>query len=199
MSVTAVPIQPVKRSYLVWLWLGVIVAVAAALLLAWRGTAETIATQGSDAQFLAWHAKQPGVETTPSGLQYKVLQKGEGAHPTDDDVALINYTGKLRDGTVFDQSQQPTPMPVNGVIPGFSEGMKLMSKGAKYRFWIPADQAYGSKSPDPNTIPNDAMLVFDVELLEFIPQQMYQRMMQMQMQGGMPGGAGAAPGGAPNQ
>src|SRR5690606_4150232 len=125
------------RRYIVLLWTGIIVAIVAAAALAWAGTAGAIAATGSNGQFLAYNASQPGVETTASGLQYRVLEEGDGGqHPTDEDVALINYTGSLRDGTVFDASQQATPLPVAGSIPGFSEGLKLMTKGAKYRFWI---------------------------------------------------------------
>ncbi|HEX7695063.1 MAG TPA: FKBP-type peptidyl-prolyl cis-trans isomerase N-terminal domain-containing protein, partial [Sphingomonas sp.] len=80
MSVTAVPLQPVKRSYIWSIWIAIVVAVAAAFLLA---------RQGDD--FLTRNARAPGVVTTASGLQYKVLTPGKGAHPTDADVALINY------------------------------------------------------------------------------------------------------------
>ena len=182
-SVTAVPLQPVKRGYLVWLWLGLAVALLAAAALAWAG--------------------DTGIRSTPSGLRYKVLQPGKGgAHPTDSDVTLVNYTGKLTDGTVFDKSQQPTPMPVAGVVPGFSEGLKLMPKGAKYRFWLPPQLAYGEKANGP--IPANSTLVFDVELVDFLPESYIRQMraQQEQMQalpGGMPGGmppqgpAGAAP------
>ncbi|WNO53015.1 FKBP-type peptidyl-prolyl cis-trans isomerase [Stakelama saccharophila] len=166
MSVTAVPLQPVKRSYIVWLWLGIIAAVVAACLLAWQASAKS----------------------TDSGLRYMAMEQGTGEHPTDDDVALVTYVGRLPNGEVFDRSERPVPMPVSGVVPGFSEGLKLMRKGARYRLWIPADLGYGAKSPDPSTIPPNSDLIFDVQLLEFIPQQMYQQMMQMQMMRG--GGAG---------
>jgi len=180
-SVTAVPLQPVKRGYLVWLWLGLAVAVLLAAALAWAG--------------------ETGIKATPSGLRYKVLVPGKpGPHPTDSDVTLVNYVGKLPDGTVFDKSQQPTPMPVAGVVPGFSEGLKLMPKGAKYRFWLPPQLGYGDKANGP--IPANATLVFDVELVDFLPEsyvrQMRAQQEQMQgMPGGMPGGA--MPGGLPPQ
>jgi FKBP-type peptidyl-prolyl cis-trans isomerase FkpA len=187
MSVTAVPLQPVKRSYIWLLWIGIAVAVIGAFLLA---------RQGDD--FLTRNARSPGVETTASGLQYKALVPGKGAHPTDADVALINYEGKLLDGKTFDKSQQPTPMPVKGVVPGFSEALKLMNKGAKYRVWIPAKLGYGDKGAGP--IPANSTLVFDIELVDFLPQsvvEQYQRQMQM-MNGGGAGGMGRpdAPGGA---
>lgn len=190
MSVTAVPLQRVKRSYLVWLWLGILVAIGAAVGLAWAGTGPVRADRGTNEQFLAWHASQPGVKTTASGLQYQVLEPGEGdAHPTDQDVALFSYQGHLRDGSVFDASERPVPMPVAGAVPGFSEGLKLMKKKSKYRFWIKPELGYGANSPDPSKIPNDALLVFDVQLVDFIPEAAYRQMMQMQMgaQGGQPG------------
>ena len=203
MSVTAVPLQPTRRSYVVLLWLGIVVAIVAAVLLAFQGTAAVVAAKGSNDQFLAWNAKQPGVKTTDDGLEYRVLKAGEGTdHPTDDDVALINYVGKLRDGSTFDASKQPTPLPVAGSIKGFSEGLKLMTKGAKYRFWIKPDLGYGDHGAGP--IPPGSVLVFDVELVDFLPQSVLQQqmqMMQMQQQGGMPGGAqgGAPPPGAGGQ
>jgi hypothetical protein len=185
-TVTAVPLRPVKRSYLIYLWIGLALALVSAFALA---------RQGDDV--MARNARAKGVVTTASGLQYKVLKPGAGAKPTDTDVALINYEGKLLDGSTFDKSQQPTPMPVSGVVPGFSEALKLMPKGAKYRVWLPAALGYGDKSPSP-AIPANSTLVFDIELLDFLPQEVIQRMQQQQMMmgGGAPGGP-AGPGGMP--
>lgn len=177
-TVTAVPIPPVKRAYWMWLIVGIIIAVAAAAALS---------AQGDD--FLTRNARKSGVVATPSGLQYQVLKAGQGAKPTDADVALINYEGKLLDGTTFDKSPQPTPMPVAGVVPGFSEGLKLMSKGAKYRFWIKPELAYGAETKGP--IPGNSTLQFEVELLDFIPEAtLRQLQQQQQMMGGAPGGPG---------
>ncbi|MFS0774063.1 FKBP-type peptidyl-prolyl cis-trans isomerase [Sphingomonas sp. 1P08PE] len=190
-TVTAVPLQPVKRRYLVYLWIGLALAVIAAVALA---------RQGDD--FMTRNSRARGVVTTASGLQYKVLEKGAttGAKPTDADVALVNYEGKLLNGTTFDKSQQPTPMPVAGVVPGFSEALKLMHKGAKYRVWIKPSLGYGDKATGP--IPANSTLVFDVDLIDFLPEEQV-RQMQMQQQmmmggapGGMPGGP-PAPGGPP--
>ena len=180
-TVTAVPLQPVKRSYLVYLWAGVVLACIAAFLLA---------RQGDD--FLTRNARAEGVVTTASGLQYKVLQPGQpgAAKPTDTDVALVNYEGKLLNGTTFDRSQQPTPMPVSGVVPGFSEALKLMPKGAKYRIWIKPSLGYGAETKGP--IPGNSTLVFDVELIDFLPESVVRQMQaqaQQQGMGGMPGGA----------
>ena len=186
-TVTAVPLLPVKRSYIVYLIVGLVLAVIAAVALA---------TQGDDV--LTRNARARGVMTTASGLQYKVLEPGQkgGAKPTDADVALVNYEGKLLDGTTFDKSQQPTPLPVTGVVPGFSEALKLMPKGGKYRFWLKPSLGYGDKASGP--IPANSTLVFDVELLDFLPQSVVQQMqaqqqMQMQMQQGAPGAGGAVP------
>ena len=130
------------------------------------------------AQFLTTNrASDKAIVETASGLQYKVLTPGAGgATPTDQDVALVNYEGKLTDGTVFDKSQQPTPMPVTGVVPGFSEALKLMPKGAKYRFWIKPSLAYGDEASGP--IPAHSVLVFDVELIDFLPESVVRQMQQ---------------------
>ena len=187
-TVTAVPLRPVKRSYLVYLWVGIVLACIAAIALA---------RQGDD--FLTRNARAKGVMTTPSGLQYKVLQPGQpgAAKPTDTDVALINYEGKLLNGTTFDRSQQPTPMPVAGVVPGFSEALKLMPKGAKYRVWIKPELGYGAQEKGP--IPANSTLAFDIELIDFLPEAIVRQMQAQAQQGGMPGGAmppGAMPPGA---
>ncbi|KQM63761.1 peptidylprolyl isomerase [Sphingomonas sp. Leaf17] len=183
-TVTAVPIRPVKRSYLVYLWVGIALALVAAFALARAGD-----------DFATRNARAKGVVTTASGLQYKVIAPGQpGApKPTDADIALITYEGKLLDGTTFDKSQQPTPMPVAGVVPGFSEALKLMPKGAKYRLWIKPSLGYGAEAKGP--IPANSTLVFDVDLLDFLPEATVR---QMQMQQGGPGGpAGAMPPGMP--
>ena len=175
-TVTAVPIPAIKRSYIGWLIAGILAAVLAAAALA---------VQGDD--FLTRNARTAGVTTTASGLQYKVLSPGAGAKPSDTDVVLVNYEGKLLDGTTFDRSQQPTPFPVTGVVKGFSEGLKLMPKGAKYRFWIKPDLGYGAETKGP--IPGNSTLVFDVELVDFLPESVVQQIQQQQqmMGGGMPG------------
>jgi hypothetical protein len=184
------------------LWLGIVLAVlgAGALLFSmfmwWGGSAR-------DSLSMTFNSWAPGVKTTASGLQYKVLTLGKGKNPTDTDVALVNYEGKLLDGTTFDKSQQPTPMPIKGVVPGFSEALKLMSKGAKFRVWIPAKLGYGDKGAGP--IPANATLVFDIELIDFLPQAVIEQYQQQMMQkmggaggaGGPPGAGGAVPGGEP--
>lgn len=191
MSVTTVPIHPIKKGALTKLWLGVALIVAAALLLAYTGTQNAVVTGASNEQFLAANADEDGVQTTASGLQYKVLKPGEGPSPTATDTALVKYEGRLRDGTVFDANEQ-TPMPVGGVVPGFSEALQLMQKGGEYRIWIPSDLAYGEASPGEQVPPN-SLLIFDVTLLDFISQaQMEELRQQMQAQG-IPDGPPPAP------
>ncbi len=117
--------------------------------------------------FLKENAGKEGVMTTLSGLQYKVIEEGEGENPAATDVVRVHYTGKLLDGTVFDSSVErgePVEFPLNRVIPGWTEGLQLMSPGATYRFWIPANLAYGEQG-NRNIGPNQ-VLEFEVELLE---------------------------------
>lgn len=143
------------------------------------------------ADFLVGNRGARGVVETASGLQYQILAPGaDKVTPTDQDVALVNYEGRLIDGTTFDKSQQPTPMPVTGVIPGFSEGLKLMPRGAKYRFWIKPSLGYGSEASGP--IPANSVLVFDVEMVDFLPEATVRRLMQEQ-QAGDPGMAQPGP------
>jgi len=111
------------------------------------------------------------VLTTPSGLQYMVLREGSGPRPMASDTVRVNYEGKLLDGTVFDSSYErgePAEFPLNRVIAGWTEGLSLMPVGAKYRFWIPSDLAYGASGSPPKIGPN-ATLTFDVELLGIAP------------------------------
>ena len=185
MSVTTVPIQPIKKGSMIKLWLGIIVVVLVAAGLAFIGTQEAVATGATNEQFLANNADEEGVITTDSGLQYKVLKSGEGPSPIATDTALVKYEGSLRDGTVFDANEQ-TPMPVGAVVPGFSEALQLMQKGGEYRIWIPSELGYGEQSPSP-TLPANSILIFDVTLIDFISAEQMQAL-QQQMQQQMPGG-----------
>lgn len=117
--------------------------------------------------FLETNRNAEGVQVTESGLQYIVLNEGTGATPTAEDRVKVNYQGTLIDGTVFDSSYdrgEPATFNVNRVIPGWTEGLQLMKVGAKYKFFIPAELAYGERSPSPK-IPPNSTLIFEVELL----------------------------------
>ncbi len=122
----------------------------------------------AEADFLAANGKREGVTTLPSGLQYEVITAGAGASPKDTDKVTVHYRGSLLDGTEFDSSykrEQPASFPVKGVIPGWTEGLKLMKPGGKWKLYIPSKLAYGPRGRRP-TIGSDAMLVFEVELIE---------------------------------
>ncbi len=115
--------------------------------------------------FLAKNRLQPGVVTTRTGLQYKVLSDGIGEHPLPASNVRVIYEGRLLDGTVFDSSKGASvTFPLDRVINGWTEGLQLMPVGAKYRFWIPSSLAYGEKGSPP-AIPPNATLAFDVQLL----------------------------------
>jgi FKBP-type peptidyl-prolyl cis-trans isomerase FklB len=118
------------------------------------------------ARFLAENGAREGVVTTASGLQYEVITAAEGPKPGPTDTVTTHYHGTLIDGTVFDSSleREPASFPLNGVIPGWTEALQLMSVGAKYRLYLPADLAYGSRGTR-GIQPNSA-LIFEVELLE---------------------------------
>jgi FKBP-type peptidyl-prolyl cis-trans isomerase FkpA len=118
--------------------------------------------------FLKENAGKPGVKTTKSGLQYMVLEAGEGAKPKPTDRVTVHYRGTLLDGTVFDSSYdrgKPATFPLNRVIKGWTEGVQLMKTGSKFKFFIPHDLAYGARGSGPKIGPNET-LIFEVELLE---------------------------------
>ncbi len=118
--------------------------------------------------FLAENKKKPGVMTTPSGLQYKVITEGKGKKPTKENTVKVHYTGTLIDGTVFDSSVkrgEPIEFPLGGVIPGWTEGVQLMSVGSKYMLYIPAELGYGPNGAGGAIGPNET-LIFEVELLD---------------------------------
>lgn len=185
-EITRVPLQPIARGSLTKLWLGIVVAVLVAAGLAWAAM--------------------------PRGVKVDVVAEGTGASPTATDVIFVRYTGKLDDGTVFDQSQdvqlpiqgllpQGSPLPLGRMIPGFAEGAVKMKKGGKYTLFIPADKGYGAEGQKDQqgneVIPPNSNLTFDVELVDFMSEADFQQRLQvlqqaMQMQQGR-GGQGGAP------
>lgn len=117
--------------------------------------------------FLAENKKKEGVNTLPSGLQYKVLTAGTGKKPADTDTVTVHYRGTLIDGTEFDSSYrrgQPATFAVKGVIPGWTEALKLMQQGAKWQIFVPSHLAYGERGAG-NQIGPNATLTFEVELI----------------------------------
>jgi FKBP-type peptidyl-prolyl cis-trans isomerase FkpA len=190
-EVTRVPLQPVSRQSLVMLFLGILIGLAIAGAVAW------------------W--------VQPKGVSVETVTAGSGENPNPDDVVFVHYTGKLEDGTVFDESQDMalpiegilpagTPLPLEGMVPGFREALVQMQRGGKYVVEIPAEKAYGETGRmNPQTgegVPPNADLTFEIELVDFMPmaeaeerfQRLQQMMMQQQMQQqGAEGGPDAAP------
>lgn len=187
-EITRVPLQPIAKGSLTKLWLGVAGAIALGAGLAWAAV--------------------------PAGVTVDTVQAGTGAFPGEKDVLFVKYTGKLADGTVFDE-WSPPPIPVEGffpegsplfmgnVVPGFREGAMQMQKGGKYTLEIPASKAYGDAPPPGSSVPPGADLTFEVELIEFMSEEDFQRrlqalqqvmQMQQERQGDVPGGQPGAPG-----
>lgn len=182
-EVTRVPLQPIAKGSLTRLWIGIAIAVLLAVGIAWAAT--------------------------PQGLSVDTVRAGEGASPTEEDVVFVNYTGKLADGTVFDQSQSMplpipgifpdgTPLPLGDMIPGFREALLQTQRGGQYEIFIPSDQAYGADVPEGGPIPPNSDLYFDIEVIDFMSREEFQarvqsfqqQMMQQQMEAQ---GEGAAP------
>jgi FKBP-type peptidyl-prolyl cis-trans isomerase len=118
--------------------------------------------------FLVENGKKAGVITTSSGLQYEVIKEGTGAKPAASDIVKVHYEGKLIDGATFDSSLSGAPIefPLDQVIPGWTEGVQLMSVGSKYKFYIPPELGYGVSGAGP--IPPNSVLIFEVELLDIL-------------------------------
>ena len=185
-EVTRVPLQPIAKGSLTKLWLGLAFVVLAALAIAW-------------------------FSARAQGVAIETITAGEGESPTVEDVVFVHYTGKLADGTVFDQSpdsQWPVPgilpegapLQLEAMIPGFRDALLKMQRGGKYTIEIPSEMGYGSTPPAGSPIPPDADLVFDIELVDFMAveeaEQRYQAMVQAMQQMGpppAPDGAGADP------
>jgi FKBP-type peptidyl-prolyl cis-trans isomerase FklB len=127
--------------------------------------AEENAKQGK--AFLEENKTKPGVFTTESGLQYMIITQGDGPKPAADDLVLVNYSGKLLDGTVFADSfseGEPEPLEITRLIAGWGEALQMMPVGSRYRIFVPSELAYGEYGRTPNIGPNST-LVFELELL----------------------------------
>jgi FKBP-type peptidyl-prolyl cis-trans isomerase len=127
-------------------------------------------SRAKELEFLAGNEERPEVRSTPSGLQYEVISEGGGAKPGGTDIVRVHYEGSLVDGSVFDSSLargEPAELPLDRVIPGWSEGVMLMSVGSKYRLYIPSELAYGPQGAG-QAIPPYSTLIFTVELLEIL-------------------------------
>jgi len=189
-EVTRVPIKPISRGSLVMLFLGILIGLAIAAAFAWA--------------------------TAPKGVDVDVVRAGTGDNPKATDVVFVHYTGKLKDGTVFDQSQpiplpvpgilpEGTPLPLENMVPGFREAALQMQRGGKYTVEIPADKAYGAEGRmNPQTgegVPPDADLTFEIELVDFMPmaevERRFQQIQQMMAQQAPPAGEGGAAAPAP--
>jgi FKBP-type peptidyl-prolyl cis-trans isomerase len=120
-------------------------------------------------EFLTQNKAKEGIKETSSGLQYKVVTQGKGKKPKASDTVEVHYSGRLIDGTEFDSSYkrgEPAQFPVGHVIPGWTEGLQLMTEGSKYEFYIPAKLAYGERGNP--SIPPNSVLIFDVELIKIV-------------------------------
>ena len=186
-EITRVPLQPIAKGSLTKLWLGILAAIVFGAGLAWAAM--------------------------PQGLDLEELSAGSGAMPGPSDVVFVRYKGTLPDGTVFDESQdiplpvqgifpEGTPLPLDRMLPAFSEGVQQMQPGGTYRLTIPGDQGYGAEPPPGSPLPPNSPLIFEVELIESMSAadfeqrlQALQQTLQMQ-QGGAPGAPGTpgAPG-----
>lgn len=125
-------------------------------------------------EFLAENRQKEEIQETDSGLQYQVLEEGSGASPESSDEVRVDYEGTLIDGTVFDSSYdrgESITFPLDQVIPGWTEGLQLMQEGAKYKFFIPGELAYGQNPPPQSQIGPNETLIFEVELHEVNPEE----------------------------
>ena len=184
MSVTAVPIRPLKKGSLVKLWVGLGALCLLAAGIAWAGTERQVSSDPTT--FFERNAKRSDVVTTASGLQMQTIKEGTGITPGPSDMVLVEYEGRLLDGTVFDASAKhggPAPFPVSGIIPGWTEALQKMKKGGSYRIWLPPELGYGAQGTPGGPIPPNAILDFDVTLVDVAPQAAL----------GMPGMGGTPP------
>lgn len=156
-EITRVPLQPVAKGSVTKIWIGAIVAIALAIGVAYAAR---------------YH-----------GVVVETLSAGDGPSPTVDDVVLVNYVGRLKDGKEFDRANS-APLPLKNMIPGFAKGLERMQKGGSYRLSIPSDLGYGAEDRRDESgkvvIPANSDLVFDIDLLGYMSADQYRAMMQMQ-------------------
>ncbi|WP_338466701.1 FKBP-type peptidyl-prolyl cis-trans isomerase [Novosphingobium sp. ZN18A2] len=173
-EITRVPLQPVAKGSVTKIWIGIIVAIVLAIGVAYAAR---------------YH-----------GLVVETLKAGEGPSPTAEDVVLVNYVGRLKDGSEFDRGEK-VALPLSQMIPGFTQGVERMQKGGSYKLEIPSNLGYGADEKRDGqgkvVIPANSDLVFDIDLIDFMNAQQLQAMQQMQAQMGQsaggPGGAGGPP------
>jgi len=168
-EVTRVPLQPIGKGILGKLWLGVIVAILLAAGAAYA--------------------------TRYQGVTVETLSAGTGDSPSAEDVVLVNYEGRLADGTVFDSGEK-VPLPLDQMLPGFTEAVTKMQPGGRYEVFIPASLGYGAEAR--GKIPANSDLYFTVDLIEFRTQAQLQEMQRQLQQMGL-GGPGGAPGASAGQ
>ena len=149
---------------------GALIAALATLVAFSAYAAEPSLSAAANTNFLAANAKKPGVITTASGLQYKIIQNGYGERPTAFNKVQVSYRGALINGTVFDSTEPglPATFTVNQLIPGWTEALELMRQGDEWQLVIPANLAYGSRGAG-GAIPPNQVLVFDLQLLKVLP------------------------------
>lgn len=132
-----------------------------------NNTPDSVSVESQEA-FLNEQLKRPGVTKTESGLLFEVIKEGYGASPVSGNKVIVKYTGRLADGTVFDQTgDKSVTFPIDNLVPGFTEGLKMMKAGGKYRLFIPARLGYGSQNVQ-GVIPGNSALDFTVELINVI-------------------------------
>ncbi|MDP9164349.1 MAG: FKBP-type peptidyl-prolyl cis-trans isomerase [Pseudomonadota bacterium] len=160
-TVTAVPLQPIKRGSVAKLWLGIALLVAAALLLAWAGAGRMV------------------------GVAVKTVLAGKGPVIGPNDGVIIEYTGRLPDGKIFDSTEGrgPAPLLVGQVVPGFSSALQRMQSGGRYQVHIPSKLAYGATQPPGSPIPPNSDLDFDIHVVQVVPNA---ALMAAAQQGGAP-------------
>jgi len=195
MSVTAVPLRPIKKGSVGRLWFGVAVVAAASALLTWNGLRPF------------GHSDIADKDGKLHRISYQIIEPGTGEKPGRDDFAQVSYKGVLPNGTKFDESSQPVVLDLGGqtpgatMIPGFSGAVMELRKNGRLRVQIPPELAYGSEARG-ETIPANSTLIFEITLHDFksraevMEMQRQMQMQQMLQQGMQPGGA---PGGAPGQ